>query len=735
MEKNRFRWVSLQLDALCALNTDSDILNRLGRLPRKLADLYLETYNNMLARNYEAGQRLILNTFHWLMCAEKPKPDFFLAAISQQVPEVPTKDQLLDLCCNFIIYDQDSNIFRFTHLSVQEFLETLPSFSTEVSHAVAAECCLASIMKRAESPRVRTFLADHYHLHDYKGIMAKEHLGCWSFEDYALTRGMWHCKEAGVERLRGSLQTFFHMFFLDEIGVFSPLYAYIDWLPDGVIDLELRRELHRLEKEAVSKPENSVHCALLIACAFGFAEIIPPCLRTPLPAEIIAKGLLCANHYKHRDVTAEFKIKSHIVLTTDVLRHALRDLKVEAVECGQLLPVLADDGSTVPMTKEVALWACHSYDRMALLMFCRIRSLDERRMLVAAAASKPDGVVLRLLLKDNDTSDIDEGVIKSAATPENLHILLQHAQSITQSFLKSALRNRFFDKSCLELLESRVGRLRATLDILEAAAAWKDSRAWKEVLLRRGAQVTEDSIILVAKRHGENNHETAVTWKDPWDRDVAQITEDSLTVATQHGNEKSHQATSMLALHLKKKTTAVQISQELVERVMDLDCAVSVMTVLLKHLAPTFKVTEHMMQRAMYLCRKKTRKFIPLLLAQDPTFQITESLIESAISDPLYARRFLTSLLSHDPSFRISEYLVQLAVLVDSTQMEDSTPKEPIETILDTGGNPVALKPLLDHDPHLRITFDLFEELQKCRRLSGKTVDLLFDRLGPETGM
>ena len=151
----RFRWVSLQLEALCALNTDSDIFDRLGRLPRKLAALYLETYNDMMVHNYEAGQKLIWNTFRWLMCMQrKLKSRNFLAAISQQVSKVPqtfTRYQLLDLCRNFVIYDEDLDIFRFAHLSVQEFLETLPQSSLAVSHSLAAECCLASMMSRTES--------------------------------------------------------------------------------------------------------------------------------------------------------------------------------------------------------------------------------------------------------------------------------------------------------------------------------------------------------------------------------------------------------------------------------------------------------------------------------------------------------------------------------------------------------------------------------------------------------
>ena len=196
-------------------------------------------------------------------------------------------------------------------------------------------------------------------------------------------------------------------------------------------------------------------------------------------------------------------------------------------------------------------------------------------------------------------------MIDSAATSRSLQTLLRHVQSITPSIIKSALMNRKFDQSCLELLESRVGLIHLTLDILKAAAAWENHWAWEEVLLRRGAQVTQDSIILVAR----------------------------------HGSEIRYEATNMLALHL-TNSTAVQLSQELVERVMDLDSEVKIMEVLMEYLTPAFKVTESLMHRAIFRPQWSSRRIVPLLLAQDPTFPITESLIGHAISSPQHMNLF-----------------------------------------------------------------------------------------------
>ncbi len=80
----------MQLEPLCASKTDSDIFDRLGRLPRELAALYLETYKDMMVHNYEAGQKLIWNTFRWLMCMQRElKSGIFWLQYLSRSPKFP----------------------------------------------------------------------------------------------------------------------------------------------------------------------------------------------------------------------------------------------------------------------------------------------------------------------------------------------------------------------------------------------------------------------------------------------------------------------------------------------------------------------------------------------------------------------------------------------------------------------------------------------------------------------
>ena len=679
------------------MKTDSDILDRLGTLPHKLAALYLETYNDRLAPNSGAAAKLIQNTFHWLLCAPRSfKSDSFLVVISQlisKVAETMTRDQLLDLCCNFVIHDDKLDVFRFAHLSVQEFLETLPQFLTTTSHSLIAEHCLAYILSRADSPAIQQFLADHYSLPDPYSLRDHEYI-MRGFQVYAFYEGLKHCKQAGVKRTQGSLQTLLHMLFLDERGA-SSLLDFRAWVRGRTNKFSLMVMLRKLREGAVTKPENNLQGAFLIACLFGFPEIISQYLQSILPPEVMAKGLLLATDKENEDVIAELKLKSRTVFTADVLRHALRELETEASEYQQLLPLFLDGGEHVLITKKVVRWACGSFGRMALLVLCHPRSLDETETLLVTAASNHDSRLLELLLRHIKTARVKESMIESAATSTNLHTLLRQP-FVTSSVMKSALRNQICDKRSMELIESRVGRIHANIDVLKEVLACRDSWVWEEILLRRGAQVTEDSIVLVAQRK--------------W------MPEESVR------------------LHLMGNIT-VQLSQELVERVMGLDSGVWVMEVLLHHLTPAFKLTENLMLRAMYLDRRGYLVF--LLLAKDPTFRITESLIERTISSPQIRGPYLERLLVHDllehgGSFRISDQLVKQSILQisketgglyrDIISLFETTPRVTEEDLR-------PMKLLLDHDPQFRITSDLLDQLEWCHRPSEEVMDVLWARL------
>ena len=148
MRLNRFRWVSLSLQNFRGLTVERAVRHRLGRLPQDLQKLYQETYDHQVNTGDEDQISIAKDAFRLLLCLENTLPtEEFLIALSfcNEDEEILTKDDLLELCFNFVIDDLESNSFRFTHLSVREFLETKEGFDRETCHRTAAIFCLRCV--------------------------------------------------------------------------------------------------------------------------------------------------------------------------------------------------------------------------------------------------------------------------------------------------------------------------------------------------------------------------------------------------------------------------------------------------------------------------------------------------------------------------------------------------------------------------------------------------------------
>ncbi|KAG4442329.1 hypothetical protein IFR05_002180 [Cadophora sp. M221] len=125
--------------------TDADIYNRLGRNPPSLQELYLEIYNRIVSSKQSVSSRIAQNTFSLLLGMKTElKPECFLTLVRFE-DEVPSATQLLDICCNLVIFDETAKVFHFAHLSVREFLESLPVFSRAKTHLDISLCALRQV--------------------------------------------------------------------------------------------------------------------------------------------------------------------------------------------------------------------------------------------------------------------------------------------------------------------------------------------------------------------------------------------------------------------------------------------------------------------------------------------------------------------------------------------------------------------------------------------------------------
>lgn len=153
-----FLWVDYQLRELCKLRRVSDIHARLGKLPKNLSGVYDEIMGSIESRpgtDFELATRAL----KWMLVSCRPlKPQELVAATElnpsstppdQLPPDQPPPEPSLDVelviqvCGGLILLDQELDVMRFAHLSVQEYLETRKNtWGTIDAQCFVSEGCL-----------------------------------------------------------------------------------------------------------------------------------------------------------------------------------------------------------------------------------------------------------------------------------------------------------------------------------------------------------------------------------------------------------------------------------------------------------------------------------------------------------------------------------------------------------------------------------------------------------------
>ena len=146
----RFQLAALQIDFICEMPTPNDVRRGLEELPDTLKEAYGEIYKRILSQKGSAS-RLALAAFRWIQRSYEPLcSETLLDAITVEISgdqgeffpkDTIRVDGLLRICHGFLIFDNRLNVFRFAHLSVDEYLETqLPQAD---SHSKIAKVCLS----------------------------------------------------------------------------------------------------------------------------------------------------------------------------------------------------------------------------------------------------------------------------------------------------------------------------------------------------------------------------------------------------------------------------------------------------------------------------------------------------------------------------------------------------------------------------------------------------------------
>ncbi|RFN48824.1 src like-proteiny-3 domain [Fusarium flagelliforme] len=158
--QGKFQWATLHIDHLLDGLTDGILLGAfaveetLGQLPEGLVDTYSEIFHRINTKLHKSQKETAFRVLKWLLAMGTCDEKVLIAAICQRLEGQPgdypnrvegNVGHILT-ACQHLVTIQDSK-FRFSHLSVQEYLESHQSEFVDTCHYDVAKVC-ASVLFR-----------------------------------------------------------------------------------------------------------------------------------------------------------------------------------------------------------------------------------------------------------------------------------------------------------------------------------------------------------------------------------------------------------------------------------------------------------------------------------------------------------------------------------------------------------------------------------------------------------
>ncbi|KAI9686997.1 MAG: hypothetical protein M1822_002750 [Bathelium mastoideum] len=449
---------------------DADIRKRLGRLPPKLEILYSEQYDILSRTPGESHQAVLKNVFSLLLCMRRTlRTEEFLAAVSI-VPCAPleliSQEQVLEICNNFIIVDTHLNTFRFAHLSVREFLEKQPTYTSFFINAQVTQICLQTL-RFSHSISIETksqfnpWQLDYCKLQRFQSRDRPEHPDFRSslqfFSRYSAICWMQHCKRAASRTAQPCLSKALLDFFSPIPNTTSAFSAWWTTLEnfEGELDRPSRNNDDlRQQMRDCNSGENSV---FFLAATFNLLEVIKSYSRLP------------RNWATLRNASGEG-------ISEVCVRLNSYDIIIFLLEQEDKVQVL-DEILRAICTVFTDFWTRHRL--MKLLLEQQARMLPVASSYIERIARFLDAGCMAMLLDERgDEVHITEEVVKAAAGnivhgQKIMELLLERRGDevqITEEVVKAAAGNRGNAEGLTELLFAKRGNeVRITKELVVAA--------------------------------------------------------------------------------------------------------------------------------------------------------------------------------------------------------------------------------------------------------------------------
>ncbi|VUC22857.1 unnamed protein product [Clonostachys rosea] len=531
-----FRWASLQLRDLCQTVSHEALVDRLGCLPSTLSDLHREILTRIETLEAVEDRRFARNALSWLLCVKEQLPSsVFLNAISAKEDgssSAITRDQILRLCCNLVIYDTSADAFRFAHLSVREFLEQQETYNSVSANALVARICISNF--------VSTTLGDptQARFSEYACLFWAEHASA------AVSPSQSSFNEILKHFLCGLNFNSWHIAvkdFLDDMDIWQrapgKLIATISHWPQvllvvcayGISGILSREQWIELAKQ---QPKNTIgETHLEIAAKWGSCNILQWHIDNEIPFEItedILERVVGNSEHGKEMLALLFDHREDMIeITEDIVRQA-----VENEKCGKaILELLFDkrvneikiNAKIVRAISEIkfkiaanGIWETsrNSERRNEMLLMIFERGVFEKAMtkeIVLEIVRSFDEVVLRQLLETQSVDiRITEGLVRAAAENSEsgdaiLKLLISRCSikaTISEGAVKAIVEK--FDHAVFRLLyDKRGGEIPITEEIIEAASKSVGSGDKTLELLfrekRNEVQITERMATVIAR--------------------------------------------------------------------------------------------------------------------------------------------------------------------------------------------------------------------------------------------
>ena len=425
----------MQLDALISkgLKLERDVRETLQNLSPDIEQVYKDVFMR-LKESGSASSSKARAMLRWLYCAYIPLPrKVMLEVLSMNedgTMEALTEEEALEICCNLAIADNETDTFRFAHLSVQEFLESQEDFQKNMVHTFAAERCIKELMR--------------YHELDSDDFYVGTTYG--SFYAYALAFWDYHFFRVEFEQRPEHLRRLVLKFFLDEeaFTTFSESASRsAKRLPSwGICQSTL---------DLVANPPRPLHAI----CYMGYFSWLNEWLATMEPTDIDWNktnklgntALMLASSVSQTEIL-------QFLLKCEGLKHEMRGelgftplhvaIDCQKVEAAKVL--LADsriDIDAVNDQKESALHiAVRSQKEECIDLLLsqgaskEIRSKEGRTPFLEAVAFRQKTIIEKLIRAGVDTSaTLDDGATC-------LHIALEKSGAISDEVVYLLLRSK-----------------------------------------------------------------------------------------------------------------------------------------------------------------------------------------------------------------------------------------------------------------------------------------------------